>query len=483
MTLALGLEHLRQVEAELARRSFVFFVAQVRPEYDLEWFHLRICHEVQAWAESEQAYHLVLSMPPGHGKSEYAKLALAWLITRDPSMQLAYACYAQSLADTHMGGIQGILESDTYMRLFGRILNPRRAVSDERRGAKRTKDHFEHLHGSGFVKSVGVGGGLSGFRLDVAVCDDLVKDAKVAYSQVNRDTVWDWLTKVVMTRKRPHRQLRMMLIGTRWHLDDATGRLIEAMPDDVKVITFEALRSDMSDQEDPRAAGEALWRAAADEAFLNRYRQVDPEGFEALFQQRPIAAGGNLYDLGWFAHYDALPDVAGTWSTSWDPRGGGAKDAGSYCVAQLWFSPQGVQDQHYLVDQRRERWSPGEALAAFKALMSDDLWGRAKTWYVEGKADGKMLLDMGRSTAHEHKISLVEVRPDKDKVQRARDVQPVVRVGKVFIPRRAAWLGVWKSEVVHFPGAANDDQVDAMTQYLAKRSKTRRPALTKVMLL
>lgn len=483
MTLALGLDHLRQIEAELARRSFAFFVAMVRPEYRLAWFHKRICAAVQAWAESEETYHLVLALPPGHGKSEYAKLALAWLLTRDHSMQLAYACYAQQLADTHMGGIQSILESEPYINLFGRAINPRRVVSDERRGAKRTKDHFEHLNGSGFVKSVGVGGGLSGFRLDAAVCDDLIKDAKVAYSQTGRDNVWNWLTKVVMTRKRPYRQLRLLLIGTRWHIDDPTGRLIDAMPDDVKVITFEALRSDMTDLEDPRDAGEALWPAAADVRFLHKYREVDPEGFEALFQQRPIAAGGALYDMAWFGRYDALPDVAGEWSTSWDPRGGGAKDAGSYCVAQLWFTPKGVQDQHYLVDQRRERWSPGEALAAFKALMTDDLWSRAKTWYVEGKADGKMLLDMGKVYAQGQRISLVEVQPDKDKVQRARDVQPVVRVGKVFIPRRAAWLGVWSSEVVHFPGSANDDQVDAMTQYLAKRSKTRRPAIKKTRIL
>ena len=46
-------------------------------------------------------------------------------------------------------------------------------------------------------------------------------------------------------------------------------------------------------------------------------------------------------------------------------------------------------------------------------------------------------------------------------------MQPIVRAGGVSVPTRAHWLADWLEEVVTFPGAANDDQVDAKTQLLA----------------
>ena len=41
-----------------------------------------------------------------------------------------------------------------------------------------------------------------------------------------------------------------------------------------------------------------------------------------------------------------------------------------------------------------------------------------------------------------------------------------IESGRVFLPVRADWLEDFKTEVCAFPHGSNDDQVDAMSQYL-----------------
>ena len=126
----------RAVRAEVARRSFGAFVRLVRPEYKIEPYQQRIIDENQRWATADEAYPLVLSMPPGHGKSEYAKLAVAWLAIRDPSARHAYASYTKDLAETSAADVCAILESEQVVSLWGALIPPQGQ-------AGRTKDEID----------------------------------------------------------------------------------------------------------------------------------------------------------------------------------------------------------------------------------------------------------------------------------------------------------------------------------------------------
>ena len=453
---------LSEVHAELGRRDFAHFVQLMRPQYQLVWYHHRICEAIQAWEESPKPYHLILSMPPGHAKSEYAKLAMAWISTRDRTMRSIYASYGQDIADQQLHDVQAILDSDEYLAYYEPALNAKRAVSDASRGAKRTSNYAELLGGGGWIKSVGRGGGLTGFRVDRGFVDDLLKDDVEARSATTRDAAWSWITRVLMTRKRPSRPLRLMVIATRWHLDDPTGRLLQAMPDRCMELRFEALRSDMSDPDDPREEGEELWPAVASREALEEMREVDPYGFKALYQQRPVPSSGTLFDATWLRRHEAVPACPGRWMQSWDCRHGGKGAGSSYAVGQLWFIPDHEQIA-YLADQVRGRWSPEETLEVFDRMQADPTWRRATARLIEEKADGVMLLSL-RGRAYP---GMLPIKPTADKEARARLVQPIVRAGGVSVPTRAHWLADWLEEVVTFPGAANDDQVDAKTQLLA----------------
>ena len=42
----------------------------------------------------------------------------------------------------------------------------------------------------------------------------------------------------------------------------------------------------------------------------------------------------------------------------------------------------------------------------------------------------------------------------------------MIEAGKVVLPEQAPWLADFENEILRFPNASHDDQVDALTQYL-----------------
>lgn len=453
--------HVRLV-AERARRYFLDFIRLVKPTWDLPWFHLRLVREIQSWADSAEPYGLILSLPPGHAKSTYAKLAVAWQLVRDPDHHVAYASYAQTLAEQQVSGLFEILDDEVFISYFGQFLNQKRVVTDESRGSKRTQDYAEIVGHSGWIKAVGRGAGLTGFRVSLAVVDDLLKDASEARSaSVERETR-EWFTRTLSTRKMVDRPLRMLVLATRWGVGDLSGWLLSEQPDRWVEVRFPALKEGDPTPHDPRMEGEALWSSVATSEDLLRQKALDPEGFQALYQQSPVAEGGNLFRSEWLTRrWTTIPERDGTWLQSWDLRGGGSASKGSWAVGQLWFRPSQSSDL-YLVDQVRGRWSPDETYSVIKKQNEDPLWSQAKAKLVEKKADG-----VGALSILSREISgLIGILPSSDKETRARGITAYFAASNVILPAEAHWLPDFISELLSFPASQNDDQVDATSQAL-----------------
>ncbi|MBO5399807.1 MAG: phage terminase large subunit, partial [Alistipes sp.] len=71
-------------------------------------------------------------------------------------------------------------------------------------------------------------------------------------------------------------------------------------------LNLEAIKTGDPCPIDPRNAGEALWPQQQSVELLQNKRRLDPVRFEAMYQGRPSARGGQLYGDG-FAEYDTLP--------------------------------------------------------------------------------------------------------------------------------------------------------------------------------
>ena len=452
-----------QVKAARARRDFERYVECVKPQYDLQWFHRILCREIQQWATTDQPYVLILQMPPGHAKSEYAKLACTWTHARDTDANLVYTSYAQRKAEEHLSGLQEIMDSDRYRSMFPKARIPVKGKSEG--GARRTVNHHEMIDGEGHLAAVGMGGPITGGRYDVAVIDDPLKGPKEARSKKILEDQWRWYTRTLMTRKRPDRPMRILMLLTRWSLGDLAGRIQEEQPDRCKVVSFPALKEPGGDDRDPREVGEALWPAVEKREDLLEIKRLDPEGFESLYQQNPVPSGGTIVKKDDIRRWKQLPGLDGQWVQSWDLRAGGKSKQSSFAVGQLWFSPKSEPGNAYLIDQRRGRWDINETLSEMIDASQDSLWGRATTKLVEKKADGRAVIPMLQK-----KIAGIEpINPVGDKEARLQAVAPFFRSGNVYLPPDSAaeWAREWVHEITTFPGSKQDDQVDAASQAIS----------------
>jgi len=106
---------------------------------------------------------------------------------------------------------------------------------------------------SGSFRNTTIEGQINGLQLHLGVIDDPVKNRAEADSQVIRDKTWKWFTDDFLSRFA--KDSALLIVMTRWHLDDLLGRAIEHMPG-VKVLRYPAIAEC---DEEYRRAGEPLF--------------------------------------------------------------------------------------------------------------------------------------------------------------------------------------------------------------------------------
>ena len=461
------LEYIREARKELARRDLLAFTCYTFPEYRVNWHHRVMAAKLTAFADG-LIKRLILCVPPRRGKSELASRRLpAFILGRNPDAKIIATSYGADLAIDMSRDAKRIVLSDEYWELFpGTALNPKHCVTDDRQASKNTADQWEVVGRTGGYLARGVGGGITGKGGNFLIVDDPVKDEEEARSATCRDKVWRWYNKVFRTRRAPG--AGVLVIMTRWHHDDLVGRLLRESQENPKadqweVVNLREIREGDNNPDDPRKLGEVLWpdMFGLDEALADQ--STDPQGFASLYQQRPSPEEGNIIKLDWCQQrYKALPDAPGEWLQSWDCKQGSKDPRSSYVSGQVWYKPHG-KAAYYLVDRMHGRWEIDETMVHIRAMTNR--WPRATRKRIENKADGKAIVKLLATTIP----GLELVQPQGDKVVRCKAVVPFWQAGNVHLPDRsiAPWIDEFVAELTDFPGAPNDDDVDAMTQGLS----------------
>lgn len=88
-----------------------------------------------------------------------------------------------------------------------------------------------------------------------------------------------------------------------------------------------------------------------------------------------------------------------------------------------------------------------------------DKWAPVWSGY-EHAATQLNMIDLARN---EHDIRVRAIRPDKDKVSRFMPVTAWGDAGRIWFPKRAAWLADFEAELIGFPTAKHDDRVDTLS--------------------
>jgi len=216
------------MERELSRKSLLQFLKRFYPKYIAGWVHVDICNRLERFFAEVVAGmnpRLMLFMPPRHGKSIIASQHFpAWALGQMPEFEIIAASYGSSLPIKFSRYVRALLRDPRYQSVFPDTILDRENENVEGWGT---------TEGGGYIPA-GVGGGITGKGAHILIIDDPVKDAEEADSETTRESTWDWYGSTAYTRLAP--QSGVLVIQTRWHDDDLSGRLVAQMNEAYKEL-------------------------------------------------------------------------------------------------------------------------------------------------------------------------------------------------------------------------------------------------------
>lgn len=394
--------------------------------------------------------NIIVSMPPGSGKSQIASVIFPlWLTLNRPTWEIGLISAEASLAEK--------FSNDVKMQY-------------DQRGSTKSMGGVKAwtVGGKGGILARGLTGGVSGRRLKVAIIDDPIKHMSDAYSKTMRNKVWSLWRSVIKPRMRPGGIV--LSIATRWHEDDLNGRLIAGKDeDDWRQIVFPAIAEPGDTL--GRAVGEPLLSVQTHETpeqavarWAKIKRSVGTAVFNALYQQHPGDLDGTVFKLAWWQYHSPadLPD-ADQIITSWDLTfGTGGEETGDWCVGTAW---QRTGNRYFLLDMIRFRGEFTVQLDRMRSFIGR--FPNATAHLVEKAANGAAAI----STLQRELNGIVPVpvsASNGSKIVRAQSVAPLVEAHQVSLPEGLHFVDEFVTELSAFPTGEHDDIVDSTSQALTR---------------
>ena len=278
-----------------ARESFWAFRLWMHPELLVSWWQWDVAQNLQQFYDDFVAGKrpkIVLQAPPQHGKTTQVEDFIAWCAGKNPNLKAIFASYSDDLGIRVNLDLQRLYTNERYLLCF-----PKTTIADQNVVTQvgrylRNSSVIEYVGGQGSFRNTTVMGQITGQGLDLGFIDDPIKGRAEASSKVTRDKTWNWFTDDFFSRFSDH--AGMLMIMTRWHVDDPIGRWMERFPE-TKILRYMAIATE---DEIYRKKGEALFPAHKSLEFLmERKKLLTEASWEALYQQNPIIVGGGIFPI------------------------------------------------------------------------------------------------------------------------------------------------------------------------------------------
>jgi predicted phage terminase large subunit-like protein len=211
-----------------------------------------------------------------------------------------------------------------------------------------------------------------------------------------------------------------------------------------------------------RRTGDVLHPDRESAEVLNEIKRTMGEfHFSAQYQQAPVPAEGNLLKWKWFGWFSEPPPLepGGRIVQSWDfaVKEGELNDW-SVCLT-AYVKGNAVS----ILDICRKRLSYPEQREAVIRLARQH---HARVILIEGAANGSPLVSDLRYLKASNVPTPIVITPKGSKIERVGVHSHRIEAGDVRLPKKAAWLDTFQSEILAFPFGRHDDQVDALSQLL-----------------
>ena len=401
---------------------------------------------------------LIINMPPRYLKSLTVTVAFtAFLLGHEPWRRIFAISYGDDLSAKHASDFRSIVHAPWFKRAF-RKMRILRSVEGELITTRR-----------GFRKSTSVSGPLTGLGGDLFIIDDPQKPVD-AQSETRRNGLNQWVSNTLMSRLDNKQKGAIIVVMQRVHMDDLSG-FLSSSSDEWEILSLPAIAE--VEESIPvgngefhhRQVGEALHPALESLDTIRKQQQtMGPDVFAAQYQQSPVPAGGAMIKRPWLRYYDALPEPTSYTMViqSWDTA---AKDGAQndWSVCTTW---RVADEQYYLLDLTRGRYEYPQlrdtAIALAKRFEPNEI-------LIEDASTG---IALAQELKQSHHFYVNPIAVARDKIGRLYIQQAKFAAGRVHFPRNAPFLAELEAELLAFPQARTDDQVDSISQALAHDSNS-----------
>ena len=452
---------------QLGRFDLIDFSILTNPNYKPNWHHLLIADYLEK-AERGEIKRLIIQMPPRSGKSQLASINFpAWYLGRNPDKEIITASYSADLAIDFGQKTRDLVRDKTYQAIF-----PELELKDD----SQAKNKWLTKQGGSYI-STGVGGSLTGRGANCLLLDDVVKNREEANSEMIRKKIWDWFLSTAFTRLSPNGVI--VLIMTRWHLDDLAGRIQETDVDNQwTVLSLPAIAETdenyiIKGKEYKRKEGDALWEDRYSlEEVLKIKKQVGVYDWNSLFQQNPIHSDTQEFKREWFRYFTdedillldldvyALVDLAIS-------EGKEADNTSIQVIGKNRSKPE-----IYKLEDSTGRLDPAQVIEYLFHLKEKYKFKFRKAG-IESVGYQKSLMYFINEEQRRRQtyFDVVELKAVSSKESRIRGLIPMYKNGIIYHRNTDT---DYENELLTFPFGKHDDRIDAMAylQQVLENTKT-----------
>lgn len=424
--------------------------------------------------ENGQSTYIIVTIPFRHGKSQIVSRSFPPYVfgkLRAHEPEIILSTYGQDLSDEMSRDAQDILKSAEYKSLFQGV-----QVDPKRGGVQNWRIDESNAK----LTAVGLQGAAIGKGAHVLLVDDYLKGRENAESERIRAKTWQGFVDL-MTRLAPVHIV--VVLATRWHVDDVIGRIKNRnnpKSDDYKpeFPKFDELHFPARYEDGtylfPERMGEAWYRT--------QFGTLPPFRVASELQGDPTVPGGNMIKTA-NIHYNAEMPNDLAYVRAWDLASTEKErntDDPDYtfglCVSVRQMvvrdlmgktipddSGDPVKIYHiYIEDGKycREEAPKRDALIRATALEDGaEVWQGTES--VAGYKDKYTLL---KKTLDGVRV-VRKITLKGDKVVRASVLEPIFLMGNVYINGNITddlWVEKLIKHISEFPNGAHDCGVDAL---------------------
>lgn len=263
---------------------------------------MRLCRELQWFETAPDAEFLSVSMPPRTAKSSTVSMASIWHMGRDPKPQNLVTAHSDALTQHFY---EQLLEFATDRRYRFHEIFPDSPIVWQ--SAEYESFSLKERNSYPTCTCRSVGGTLTG-AVEVGeggwlVADDLIKELEEALSPRRLQVKWEKFVNQCYDRRK--KGSKVLMIGTRWAVEDPIGRMLELHEGEAG---FHELTIPALDPKTGESNFDYLYGVGFDRHYyLDMMRTTDKATYAAKYDGKPVVREGQLFNPDDLERYLTLP--------------------------------------------------------------------------------------------------------------------------------------------------------------------------------